>query len=394
MAEGYISKIKSLFDNTSKPRSSTVLTLFISAVMIFIVCLLLIIFKSNEVSIKNQGIITLPIPEGISSFYIDPASLTIAYGSGTNMLSLQSLSPIKTFTSLIMKGKVTHIAFSSNLKYIAAALDTNNVQIYDLEHKYELAVLPHEAPIYRIDFFNSDTSLATFSIDHKLRIWNVDSPQVKGIIPLEDSFINAIDVGSSRNEYAIGTKDGVFKIVNLYNNFTRFEFKFSYSISHVRYDAEKDTAVIVLSNGLAREIDTSVNYRRIDTWVAFDAARSNVIAFSEDGQYMIVWGEEGRVIDLKNMEIVAELKQDTEVTHVGISKDAKVVVTLDTGKKIRYWHVGEHEVKMITDLDLCIQPHFKSGEYGEVESLRLLSDGSLLVIQGKYWIVAQSIFIS
>lgn len=174
----------------------------------------------RNVENPNQPAITIPLPEGTlptsATFSPDSQRLAVATIDGSiriwdvaDLTAGRTGSPQKWGTVGIY---ASALEFSSDGKYLAAALRNNTAQVWDRQGRLVATLQGHNNPINRIHFSPDGQWLLTSSLDSTARLWDLEGNQVAEYPSRTNSGILDANFNVGGGEVATISMDGYVQL--------------------------------------------------------------------------------------------------------------------------------------------------------------------------------------
>lgn len=119
---------------------------------------------------------------------------------------------VKAFPA--MSGAITAIDVSPDQQKVLVADDAGNLKLFQISDAAELKnYAGHAGAIRAIVFWSNGTQIISAGVDKTVRVWNTDNTQVVRKLDL-DAPATALALANNDSVLAIGTQDGVIRLVN------------------------------------------------------------------------------------------------------------------------------------------------------------------------------------
>lgn len=260
-------------------------------------------------SSQLEGI--LPHGGNIHAAAISPDSRLIATGSDNqlvkfwrkNSAGVWSLS--QTFEGA--RGAIWSLAFSPDSRYVAAGAADQMIRVYDLGTGELTSTLTGHTigSVQALAFTPDGQTLISGGEDESVRMWNWKEGRQTGTLNDRIGKVQALDISPDGKRLALGTQNNLVKIYRIGPN-----------------------------QQLILQLD------QFNDWVSD-------LRFSPDGQYLLTtsFDQRARVWDLKNKNLVLDIKHPGTVRSASFSPDGKYILTAS-------WGEGANNRATVFELDI------------------------------------------
>jgi len=259
----------------------------------------------------------------------------------------QTPSPLfAALRSISAHGDVAYfVSFSPDGQYVATASIDHTARLWDVGTGKLRAVLAgHTDEVNCVAFSPDGKTLATASDDRTVRLWDVSTGKFREVIWKHTSEIIGVAFNPMNGQLACSAADGVVSIFDGASSklITRFPAHPGNQIDDVAFSLDGKLLATAGTDAIARLWDVANKYRQIAEFRVPDA-RS--IGFSHDGQRLSVGGSyEARIFRIGTRELLAKIpipgqkvrcvqftSDDSSLLTAG-DKSAACLVDLTTGE--------------------------------------------------------------
>ena len=226
----------------------------------------------------------------------------------TKLWSLEPLTLLQTFSQ--HTDTIYRIAFDFNEKLLATAGFDKKVNIYDVESGTLLQTLKgNKGRIRAIAFAPDGDHLATADESGEIRLWNVS-------FGFHSDMISKVLFSPDGRFFASASADGTIKVWEADSDRLLREFDVGGRIYDIDFHPDQMLIASVNDQGLVQMWDITTSNHILD--FSINAAQSGSIAFSPDGQLLVVAGDEGiellDIVDQKRIDTIPTSKPIYSVT--------------------------------------------------------------------------------
>jgi RNA polymerase sigma factor (sigma-70 family) len=241
--------------------------------------------------------------------------------------------------SKTLKGKFTHLAFSSDGKTVFASAE-NRIHVFDAKTRKESKVLKaNNSPIVQFVVSSDNETVISLGLDRGIRVQNVSGSENKLIPDKQDDPRSSFALGQDGKTLAIGYRTGRIRFSDLTSRkITQDGAGHTKAITSVAFSRDCKALATGSADQTIRFWDPATGDELRKPYSAQDKVRC--ISYSPDGQSVAVLGDRVQLFDSATANEKATFgKSGRDYRSLAFSPDGKLLAVVGLGFPIEIYNL-------------------------------------------------------